>query len=164
MKYITLYTLSIRYISLIYLYVPPFQLIKKGTLDTYMQNEYISLLKKYSNINITICNLLVTIYSINISKSISICNKLGFNPNKKLKTIADIDFILKTLSNFLKLIEKSEKIKSKKLQNIETITYLNCLKNTKNLKYYRLKNGLPVHGQRTHSNGQIAKLKLHFND
>nr|YP_003795224.1 ribosomal protein S13 [Proteromonas lacertae]ADD46362.1 ribosomal protein S13 [Proteromonas lacertae] len=129
-----------------------------------MQNEYISLLKKNIKLNINISELLTSIYSINLPKAIGICNKLGFNPNKQLKTIKDIDFILKILSNFLKLVEKNDKIKSKKLHNIETIAYLNNLKNTKNLKYYRLKNGLPVHGQRTHSNGQIAKLKLHFNE
>lgn len=129
-----------------------------------MQNEYISLLKKNINTNITICKLLTTIYSININKSLEICNELGFNPNQKLTTIKDVEFILKILSNYIKLIQKTSNIKSKKLEVIETISYLNKLKNTKNLKYYRLKNGLPIHGQRTHSNGQIAKLKLHFNE
>ena len=96
---------------------------------------------------------LTELYGIGISSSTSICRDLGLLPRLKIKDLTDIqqyqiakkiknEFIVEgTLEEHLKLI-------------IQIYT------NNGSRRGYRLRNGLPVNGQRTHSNGKTARKKL----
>jgi small subunit ribosomal protein S13 len=97
---------------------------------------------------------LTKLYGIGISSSVSICRDLGILPNLKVKDLTDMqqlilakkiknEFIVEgTLEEYLKLI----------IQRYQT---------NGSRRGYRLRNGLPVNGQRTHSNGNTARKRLH---
>jgi small subunit ribosomal protein S13 len=78
---------------------------------------------------------LTKLYGIGISSSISICRDLGILPNLKIKDLTD----------------RQQHLLAKKIKN-EFIG---------SRRGYRLRNGLPVNGQRTHSNGNTARKRLH---
>jgi len=96
---------------------------------------------------------LTKLYGIGISSSISICRDLGLLPNLKVKDLTDTqqyliakkiknEFIVEgTLEEYLKLI-------------------IQGYQGNGSRRGYRLRNGLPVNGQRTHSNGKTARKSL----
>ena len=97
---------------------------------------------------------LTKLYGNGISSSVSIYRDLGILPNLKVKDLTDMqqlllakkiknEFIVEgTLEEYLKLI----------IQGYQT---------NGSRRGYRLRNGLPVNGQRTHSNGNTARKRLH---
>jgi small subunit ribosomal protein S13 len=97
---------------------------------------------------------LTKLYGIGISSSISICRDLSILPNLKIKDLTDRqqhllakkiknEFIVEgTLEEHLKLIIQGYQSNGSR-------------------RGYRLRNGLPVNGQRTHSNGNTARKRLH---
>lgn len=93
---------------------------------------------------------LIEIYGINIFQSKKICKNIGLNPNiitDKIKNYHSNrlkNYIKKNLviENFLK---EEKKIKIKLLLNSKNIRGIR--------KYY----GLPVNGQRTHTNAKTSK-------
>ena len=97
---------------------------------------------------------LTELYGIGLPSSFFICRDLGFLPSLKVKDLTDIqqyqlakkiknEFIVEgTLEEHLKLI-------------------IQAYQNNGSRRGYRLRNGLPVNGQRTHSNGKTARKHLH---
>lgn len=96
---------------------------------------------------------LLKLYGINISSSKNICKNIGLNP--KTKTINIKNYHINRLKNFIKeniIIEHFLKDDKKK-----KISFLLTIKNRRGIRQYY---GLPVRGQRTHSNAKTIKKKL----
>ena len=94
---------------------------------------------------------LMDIYGIGKSNSSHLCKKLGFSSNIRIENLSEnqIDKIIKTLEG-LNLVLGSDLKKSKSLN----------LKNLISIKAYRglrRYQGLPVRGQRTHTNSNTCK-------
>ena len=92
------------------------------------------------------------IYGLGNHQTLIICKKLGFSKNLKPSNLTN-DQILK----LIKLIENSNlKITSelKKLQifNLKELVNMKCYKGLRRIK------GLPVRGQRTHTNAKTVKI------
>ena len=99
---------------------------------------------------------LTKIYGINKATALKICQKLGFCANLKIKSLnkSQTTEILNSM-NSLNLIINNElkNLKSKELKNLIEIKSYRGLR--------RLK-GLPVRGQRTHTNAKSSKKIKRF--
>lgn len=96
---------------------------------------------------------LTQIFGIGNSNSILICKKLGFSNNLKVKNLSK-----EQLSKLVKTIETLNINLASDLRK----TKLLILKNLISIKSYRglrKYQGLPVRGQRTHTNGKTAKKR-----
>lgn len=95
---------------------------------------------------------LASVYGIGINRSTLICKKLGFLPTLKVKNMSDEQVL--DLLNLIESLSFSLAFASdlKKLvkQNENNLALINSYRGI------RLKKGLPVRGQRTHSNAQTA--------
>jgi small subunit ribosomal protein S13 len=104
-------------------------------------------------VNKSIVFALQKIYGIGKAQSLKICKTLGFSSNFKI-----IDLTTDQLKKLTKTIETSGLIITTELKKKKSF----ALKELVNLKTYRgirrIK-GLPVRGQRTHTNGKTAKLR-----
>lgn len=93
---------------------------------------------------------LIKLYGINIFQSKKICKYIGINP--KIKTIKLKNYHTNRLKNYIKknyIIEHFLKeYKKDKIKNLIEI---------KNIRGIRQHFGLPVRGQRTHSNAKTIK-------
>ena len=107
------------------------------------------------NKNKSIFFALTKIYGINFNTSVSICKKLGFSKNLKIKNLTN-----KQIKNIVYLITNSNINLNNNLKKIKTIKIENLIfiKSYRGLR--RLKR-FPVRGQRTRSNANTAK-KLNF--
>jgi len=92
------------------------------------------------------------IYGIGKSTAISFCKKLGFLPTFRIQNMSN-----RQIRKLTKFIEKQslEQIFDKELKRQENKAK-NKLILIKSYRGIRLKKGLPVRGQRTHSNAQTA--------
>jgi len=96
---------------------------------------------------------LTALYGLGLSSSKQICMHLGLTPQLKIKD----------------LTEQQQFAIAKKLKDEYTIEGnleeqikldLNHHQTNGSLRGYRLRNGLPVRGQRTHTNGKTARKRL----
>ena len=97
---------------------------------------------------------LTNIYGINKNIAFSLCKKLGFSVNLKTKNLTD-----KQISKLLQLIESLNLMLNNDLKKMKSL----ILKNLVLKKSYRgLRSiyGLPVRGQRTHTNAKISKKRF----
>ena len=94
---------------------------------------------------------LTKIYGIGQTTSKVICKKLGFSLNLKVKELSQnqITDISKTIS--LNNILINNELKKKKFLSVQTLIV------TKTYRGLRKVKGLPVRGQRTHTNAKSAK-------
>lgn len=94
------------------------------------------------------------IYGIGNSQSLKICKLLGFSKNLMLIDLTDdqIKKLIKTIEN-LDLIITTE-LKKQKSFSLKQLVNLKTYKGIRRIK------GLPVRGQRTHTNGKTAKRKF----
>lgn len=94
---------------------------------------------------------LTYIYGINKSTSYLICKKLGFSINFKINLLSNeqLNILVKT-TELLNLILGSNLKKLKQL-------HFKKLVSIKSYKGLRKKQGLPVRGQRTHTNAKTAR-------
>lgn len=97
---------------------------------------------------------LTHIYGLGKKQAFNICARLGISPKLLIK---DLDqnlqiLLIKNLNNLL--IQK--KLKTKIRRTIDKEIKL------KTYRGLRLKLGLPVHGQRTHSNYKTSRKKLYI--
>lgn len=93
---------------------------------------------------------LVTLYGINQYKSIEICKNIGINPLIKINKLKKSQ--LNQLLNYINKNILIEELLKKNNNNQK-----NVLLKIKHNKGIRLKNKLPVKGQRTHSNAKTVK-------
>jgi small subunit ribosomal protein S13 len=97
---------------------------------------------------------LTHIYGINKSTSTLICKKLGFSKNFKIINLS-IDQTNKLLK-MLDFLDLSLGINLKKLKQLK----LNKLVFIKSYRGLRKISGLPIRGQRTHTNSRTARKRL----
>ena len=95
------------------------------------------------------------IYGLGVSNSQKICKKLGISVNFKVKDLTE-----KQIFKLTNLIESSNfnvasNLKKKKLLVFKKLT------NIKSYRGLRKIEGLPVRGQRTHTNSKTSKKKLY---
>jgi len=91
------------------------------------------------------------IYGLGLTKSLKICKLLGFSQNFKLSNLTN-----EQLKRLIKTIESLDFLITGELKKQKSF----ALKELINLKTYRgirRIQGLPVRGQRTHTNGKTAK-------
>ena len=94
---------------------------------------------------------LTQIYGINKSTASHICKKLGFSLNLKID-----DLTQEQIQNMLAVIESLNLVLNQELRTLKS----HALKNLISIKTYRglrRVRGLPVRGQRTHTNAKSAK-------
>jgi small subunit ribosomal protein S13 len=92
------------------------------------------------------------IYGINLPTSIFICKKLGISPNFKILQVSE-DQIFKLVS----LIESMNLNLSSDLKKLNSINFKKIV-SIKLFRGLRKISGLPIRGQRTHSNSKTAKF------
>ena len=97
---------------------------------------------------------LTYIYGINKSTSFLICKKLGFSKNFKISNLSNeqLDLIIKT-AELLNLTLSNNLKKIKQLNQKKFISI-------KSYKGFRKNQGLPIRGQRTHTNAKTARKRL----
>lgn len=94
---------------------------------------------------------LTSIYGIGKPTSLFICKKLGFSGNFKVKNLTEEQTLeILKLIEFLNLTTTNE-LKQLKSQNLKNLIEIKCYKGLRRNK------GLPVRGQRTHTNAKSAK-------
>ena len=94
------------------------------------------------------------IYGINKKRSFFICKKLGFSHNLKVQNLSkyQITELLKTIDILnLTLASDLKKLKFLSIKNLISI---------KSYKGFRRNQGLPLRGQRTHTNAKTARKKV----
>ena len=106
--------------------------------------------------NKTIIFALKKIYGIGTFRSILICKKLGFSKNLKINKLTKDQII-----DLLKLIDLLNFILASDLKKLKFLA-VKSLISIKSYRGLRRNQGLPVKGQRTHTNAKTAK-KNFFN-
>lgn len=98
---------------------------------------------------------LTYIYGLGWAHSFIICKKLGFSTNLKLKDLSrkQRNKLIKSIENLNKELV-SELKKSKRLALEKSVSI-------KLYKGFRRMKGLPVRGQRTHTNAKTAKKRFY---
>ena len=96
---------------------------------------------------------LTKIYGLNKSTSVSICRKLGFSINFKVKNLSQDQ-----ITDMLKIIEDSELFLTQDLKKFK-LSIFKVAVIIQSYKGKRRTKGLPVRGQRTHTNAKTAKKK-----
>jgi len=100
-------------------------------------------------------NGLKTIYGISDSRANQICRDLGFTPELRIKNLTGIQQI-----NLVKKIKNEYKVESNLYE--ERKHDIKVYRNNGSQRGHRLRTGLPVRGQRTHSNGKSARKRVKF--
>ena len=106
------------------------------------------------NENKSIFFSLTGIFGIGQSKSFEICKKLGFSKNLILKEMTP-----NQINSLISFISKSKIIINKDLKKMKALRIKHLI-SIKSYRGLRLKQKLPVRGQRTHTNAKTAKKKL----
>ena len=99
---------------------------------------------------------LTRVYGIGKSTAFLICKKLGFSINLKIKDLTQEQTI-----ELLQLVDSSNILLNNELKKFKSLT----LKNLVSIKSYRglrKVRGLPVRGQRTHTNAKSARKSRRF--
>lgn len=99
---------------------------------------------------------LTKIHGIGQSTAFYICKKLGFSTNLKIKNLNQ-----EQVSEMLKLIDSMSLLLNNDLKKFKSLTLKNLviIKSYRGLRRVR---GLPVRGQRTHTNAKSAKKNKRF--
>ena len=96
------------------------------------------------------------IYGLGANQSKSICKKLGFSNNLKLKELKT-----EQLKRLQILVEESSNRINSDLFYYKKLEFKKLL-NMRSIKAIRRTKGLPVRGQRTHTNAKTAKKLKKF--
>ena len=91
------------------------------------------------------------IYGIGKNRSFLICKKLGFSSNLKVKNLSE-----EQVTKILKLVESLNFLLANDLKRV-TLLAKQKLISIKSYRGLRIKKGLPVRGQRTHTNAKTAR-------
>lgn len=104
----------------------------------------------------SVCFALINIYGIGKSTAFMICKKLGFSVNLKIK-----DLTPEQIADMLQLIESLNLNLNNELKKLQSQT-LKTLVSIKSYRGLRRVRGLPVRGQRTHTNAKSARKYKRF--
>jgi small subunit ribosomal protein S13 len=103
--------------------------------------------------NKSIIFALVSIFGIGKFHANLFCNKLGFSKNLKVKNLSK-----EQITKLIKLIELSNKTIGNDLKKLRLLKTKKIL-SIKSYKGLRRKQGLPVRGQRTHTNARTSRKR-----
>ena len=106
-------------------------------------------------INKKIVYILKDVYGLNKKKIISICRNKQINPNLKWNELDNNkkDILMDNLENNKKVSIKIKKNESK---------FIKKAMSNNSVKSHRLRNGLPIRGQRTCTNAKTSRKKLYL--
>lgn len=99
---------------------------------------------------------LTQIYGIGENTAFIICKKLGFSINLKVK-----DLTQEQVVEMLQLIESLNLTLNNELKKLKTLTLKNLV-SIKSYKGLRRVRGLPIRGQRTHTNAKSSRKSRRF--
>jgi small subunit ribosomal protein S13 len=99
---------------------------------------------------------LTKVHGIGKSTAFLICKKLGFSINLKVKNLNQ-----EQIAELLQLIDSLNLSLNNELKKLKSMT-LKKLINIKSYRGLRRVRGLPVRGQRTHTNAKSAKKNKRF--
>ena len=99
---------------------------------------------------------LTKIYGINIKTSLKILKRLGISKNLKTSELSNDQIF-----QLIKLIENSSFLINNDLKKVQSVLLRNLVE-IKSIKGLRRVKGLPVRGQRTHTNSQSAKKQKRY--
>jgi len=99
---------------------------------------------------------LARVYGIGEGTAFLICKKLGFSLNLKVKNLNQ-----EQIAEILQLIDTLNLSLNNELKKLKSIS-LKKLVNIKSYRGLRRVRGLPVRGQRTHTNAKSAKKNKRF--
>lgn len=99
---------------------------------------------------------LTNVYGIGQTTSFLICKKLGFSMNLKIK-----DLTQEQIVDILQIVESLNLTINNELKKLKSIT-LKKLISIKSYRGLRRVQGLPVRGQRTHTNAKSARKNRRF--
>ena len=99
---------------------------------------------------------LARVHGIGRNTAFSICKKLGFSINLKVKNLNQ-----EQIAELLRLIDSLNLLLNNDLKKFKSLT-LKKLVSIKSYRGLRRVRGLPVRGQRTHTNGRSAKKNKRF--
>ena len=99
---------------------------------------------------------LTNIYGIGKTTAFVICKKLGFSVNLKIKDLTQEQTI-----EMLQLIDSLNLNLNNELKKLKSLTLKNLV-SIKSYKGLRRVHGLPVRGQRTHTNAKSARKYRRF--
>lgn len=94
---------------------------------------------------------LIKVYGLGKNTSLFICKKMGFSTNFKIKSLNQ-----EQITELLKLIDSLNFLLNNELKKFESII-LRKYVNIRSKRGLRRIRGLPVRGQRTHTNAKSAK-------
>lgn len=94
------------------------------------------------------------IYGIGEKRSSSICKKLGFSKNLKVK-----DLSKDQITELLRFIELLGLPLASDLKKLKFLSIKNLI-SIKSYRGFRRNQGLPLRGQRTHTNARTSRKKL----
>ena len=97
-----------------------------------------------------------SIYGIGKKKAKQLCNKLGFSINLKVKQLSK-----EQIKDLIRIIDTSNLIINNDLKKMTSLI-IKKLVNLKSYRGLRKIKGLPVRGQRTHTNAQTVKKIKRF--
>ena len=104
--------------------------------------------------NISVIFALQRVYGIGKKNSSLICKKLGFSINFKIKHLSKDQ-----ITDILNLIEYLNLVIASDLKKIKNLITKNLI-SIKSYRGLRRIQGLPVRGQRTHTNAKTARKKF----
>ncbi len=96
------------------------------------------------------------IYGLGKKNSSLICKQLGFSNNLQTSKLSNDQ-----ISKLIKAIEKSNLIITNELRKLQAFSLRNLI-DIKSYKGLRRLNGLPVRGQRTHTNSRTSRRQKRF--
>ena len=96
------------------------------------------------------------IYGINSKTSLKLLKSLGIARNFKTSNLSK-----EQVSQLIKIIENSNLLITNELKKFQSVLLRNLIE-IKSIKGLRRLRGLPVRGQRTHTNGKSAKKQKRF--
>ena len=91
------------------------------------------------------------VYGIGTGKSVFICKKLGFTSNFKIKNLSESQ-----VNRIVKLVELLDLSVANDLRRLNLLASQKLV-SIKSYRGLRRRKGLPVRGQRTHTNAKTAK-------
>ncbi len=99
---------------------------------------------------------LMKVHGIGKSTAFLICKKLGFSINLKIRNLNQGQ-----ITEILQLIDSLDLLLNNELKKFKSLTLKNLI-NIKSYRGLRRVRGLPVRGQRTHTNAKSAKKNKRF--